>query len=64
MDHLTTEQTNPASQEIDRMSPIEIARLMNKEDLGVVAAIERVLPDIAKGIEIVSERLRDGGRLI
>ena len=64
MDHLTTEQNNPESVAIDQMDPIQIAMLMNREDLKVVAAVERVLPDIARAIETVTERVRAGGRLI
>ena len=64
MDQLTTEQNNPESVAIDQMDPIQIAMLMNREDLKVVAAVERVLPDIARAIEMVTERLQAGGRLI
>jgi len=64
MDHLTTEQNNPESVSIDQMDPIQIAMLMNREDLKVVAAVERVLPDIARAIELVTERVQAGGRLI
>ena len=64
MDHLTTEQNNPESVAIDQMDPIQIAMLMNREDLKVVAAVERVLPEIARSIETVTERVQAGGRLI
>jgi len=64
MDQLTTEQNNPESVAIDQMDPIQIAMLMNREDLKVVAAVERVLPDIARAIEMVTERVQAGGRLI
>ena len=64
MDHLTTEQNNPLSVAIDQMDPIQIAMLMNREDLKVVAAVERVLPEIARAIETVTERVQAGGRLI
>ena len=64
MDHLTTEQNNPESVAIDQMDPIQIAMLMNREDLKVVAAVERVLPEIARAIETVTERVKAGGRLI
>jgi N-acetylmuramic acid 6-phosphate etherase len=64
MDYLTTEQNNPDSIAIDQMDPIDIATLMNREDLKVVAAVERVLPAIAQAIETVTDRVRQGGRLI
>jgi N-acetylmuramic acid 6-phosphate etherase len=61
---LATEQENPLSAEIDQMSPLEIVHLMNAEDAKVARAIERVLPDIARAIEQVTTRMRQGGRLI
>ncbi len=61
---LATEQENPVSAEIDQMSPLEIVRLMNAEDAKVARAVERVLPDIARAIEQVTARMRQGGRLI
>jgi N-acetylmuramic acid 6-phosphate etherase len=64
MDHLTTEQNNPESVAIDQMDSFQIASLMNREDLKVVAAVERVLPDVARAIEIVTRRVQAGGRLI
>ena len=64
MDHLITEQNNPDSRAIDQMDPLEIARLMNREDFKVVAAVEKVLPAIAQAIEIVTQRIQRGGRLI
>lgn len=64
MDYLTTEQNNPASMAIDQMDPIDIARLMNREDLHVVAAVERVLPAIGQAIDTVTQRVQRGGRLI
>jgi N-acetylmuramic acid 6-phosphate etherase len=61
---LSTEQINPASAAIDRMNPLEIVRLMNEEDAKVSQAIKQVLPDIARAIEEISVRMRQGGRLI
>jgi N-acetylmuramic acid 6-phosphate etherase len=64
MDYLTTEQNNPDSIAIDQMDPIEIARLMNREDQKVLQAVENVLPAIAQAIETVTQRIENGGRLI
>jgi N-acetylmuramic acid 6-phosphate etherase len=63
-DATTTEQTNPASAEIDRMTPLEIVQVMNAEDRTVAAAVERELPAIAAAVEAIAARLRSGGRLI
>jgi N-acetylmuramic acid 6-phosphate etherase len=64
LDKLTTEARNPASEAIDRLSPLEIVRLMNDEDATVAAAVRREERAIAEAIEIIAERLARGGRLI
>ncbi len=61
---LATEQINPATAEIDRMSPLEIAQVMNAEDAKVAEAVRQELPRIARAIEAIAGRLRCGGRLI
>lgn len=60
---LTTEAQNPASLHLDRMSALEIARLMNEEDRRVPEAIATQLPAIAAAIDAIVERMRRGGRL-
>ena len=61
---LATEAANPNTVEIDRMSPLEIVRLMNAEDATVAQAVARELPQIARATEAVADRLREGGRLV
>ncbi len=61
---LSTEQRNQNSMNLDQMTPIEIATLMNKEDANVISAIHEVLPQIAKAIELATESLKNGGRII
>lgn len=61
---LDTEKTNPATNEIDRMSPLEITQVINAEDEKVALAVKQVLPQIAHAIEEIAARLRNGGRLI
>src|SRR5687768_11135511 len=61
---IPTEARNPASEQIDSLSPLEIVRLMNAEDAGVAAAVGREAEAIARAIEVIAERLRAGGRLI
>ncbi len=61
---LATEKANPATAEIDRMSPLEIAQVINNEDAKVAQAVRQVLPSIARAIEEIASRLRRGGRLV
>src|SRR6266581_6384655 len=61
---LDTEKTNPATTEIDRMSPLEIVQVINAEDAKVAQAVKQVLPQIARAIEEIATRLRHNGRLV
>ena len=61
---LCTEQSNPAATDLDRMSSLEIVRLINDEDATVAPAVRRALPQIARAIDVVAAALRAGGRLI
>jgi N-acetylmuramic acid 6-phosphate etherase len=59
-----TERRNPASKNLDRMSSIEIVRLMNREDRRVAQAVTPELRSIALAVDGIVHKLRGGGRLI
>jgi N-acetylmuramic acid 6-phosphate etherase len=61
---LETEQPNQASAELDTLSALEIARVLNAEDKKVAAAVEHALPQIAQAIELIANAILSGGRLI
>ncbi|HBC45996.1 MAG TPA: hypothetical protein DCZ43_03015, partial [candidate division Zixibacteria bacterium] len=61
---LVTEKTNPKSRNLDRLSTIEILRLINSEDATVARAVRRELPYIAKAVEMVIAAIKGGGRLL
>ncbi len=61
---LETERQNLASAELDTMSALEIARVINQEDSKVAAAVEKALPQIALAINAIAEAINAGGRLI
>lgn len=63
IDKLTTEQTNTASNAIDTLSSLEIVELMNREDRKCIEAVENAAPKVAAAIDIITERLKTGGRL-
>ena len=58
-----TEQENPNTANIDRVSTLEAILLINDEDKKVAFAVEIVLPEIAQAIDKIVERLKGGGRL-
>ncbi|MFP5235548.1 MAG: N-acetylmuramic acid 6-phosphate etherase [Acidobacteriota bacterium] len=60
---LKTERRNPKTENLDEMSALEIVTTMNREDSLVPRAIRRVLPQVARAVEVVVERLGSGGRL-
>jgi N-acetylmuramic acid 6-phosphate etherase len=64
IDRRLTEQRNPASRNLDRMTSAQIVRLMNREDLKVAAAVGRKLPAIARAVDAIVSAIRKGGRLI
>lgn len=58
-----TEQENPRTREISRLPTAEIVRLMNEEDAHVAGAVKLALPEVARAVDAIVERLRAGGRL-
>jgi N-acetylmuramic acid 6-phosphate etherase len=64
LEHLTTEARNPASEDLDSLTPLELVRLINAEDAKCAAAVAEVAEPIAKAIEAIANRLMHGGRLI
>jgi N-acetylmuramic acid 6-phosphate etherase len=61
---LTTEQLLTAARNLDQMSALEIARLINQEDSTVAAAVQKALPQVARAIDEVAAALGRAGRLI
>jgi N-acetylmuramic acid 6-phosphate etherase len=61
---LTTESRNRDTEKLDTMTALELVAAMNREDAAVPRAIERVLPEIAKAVDLIADRLAKGGRLI
>lgn len=61
---LPTEQIPTTASNLDQMSSLEIARLMNDEDATVAVAVRRALPQVARAIDVVADGLSHGGRLI
>ncbi len=59
-----SEQRNAASKNLDRVSAMQIVRLMNREDRKVAAAVGRALPAIARAVDVIVKAIRGGGRLI
>src|SRR5437762_616173 len=61
---LPTEAINPATLDIDKLSPGDIVEGMLNEDRKVLVAVHREKERIAVGVEIVTQALRKGGRIV
>lgn len=60
---LTTETRNMATSNIDTLSTEEIVTLICQEDRQVVEAVAKEIPQIVAAADLVSVKLKEGGRL-
>lgn len=60
---LLTEQANPASARIDKLSTVEMLRVINDEDRHVAEAVAAELPNIARAVDAITAAFESGGRL-
>ena len=63
-DRLPTERPNPRSRALHRLSPVAIARLMNRADRQALNAVGSAAPAIGRAVRAIVASLRRGGRLI
>jgi len=58
-----TEETNPATKDIDRWATIEVIKRINSEDKTVAEAISLVVDRVADAVDLIVQRLSAGGRM-
>jgi N-acetylmuramic acid 6-phosphate etherase len=61
---LPTEAINPATLGIDKLPPVEIVEAMLNEERKMLTAVHREKERIAVGVEIITQALRHGGRIV
>jgi N-acetylmuramic acid 6-phosphate etherase len=61
---LGTERRNRKTENLDTMPTLELVTAMNREDIVVPRAVKRVLPEIAKAVDVIARCFAKGGRLI
>jgi len=59
-----TETINPRTRDIDRVTTLEMIRLIADEDTRVAPAVAAEAEQIARALDVIVERLQRGGRLI
>jgi N-acetylmuramic acid 6-phosphate etherase len=62
--NLVSESQNPATLDIDLKDSTGIVQAIHDADKEVSQAIERVLPDIAKAVDLIVKAVSAGGRLV
>lgn len=62
--YMITEQRNPKTIHIDRVSTMEMLKLFNEEDKLVASAVEAEIPQIAKAVDLIYDFMKAGGRLV
>lgn len=60
---LPTEQENPRSRSLDRLSSRQIAQLMNREDQAVLIAVRHATRVIGAAVDVIAQVLQRGGKL-
>lgn len=63
MSNNVTELVNRNSMNIDELSSVDIVSLMVEEDKVIYQGVKRVMPDIAKAIDLIVEQWQKGGRV-
>ncbi len=61
---LETEQINPRTGELDRLSPLELVKTLHKENHTVAPSIDFAVPVISEVVEEIVRRVKRGGRLL
>ena len=57
-------QTHNLHKNLHKMSALEIVQSMNSEDKNVAETVKQALPEIAEAVELITDRLFQGGRLL
>jgi N-acetylmuramic acid 6-phosphate etherase len=60
---IITEARNPNTEHIDELPTLEMLTLINQEDATVATAVASELPNIARAVDAIAERLPLGGRI-
>jgi N-acetylmuramic acid 6-phosphate etherase len=61
--NLPTEARNPASEHLDEVPTLEMLGILHAADQDAVAAVGRVLAQIAAAVDAIAARMETGGRL-
>ena len=63
LNQLLTEARNPATENLDQLSTLDLIRTMHAADRDVLTAVELESPNIARAVDAIVARLDNGGHL-
>ncbi|MBS2002833.1 MAG: N-acetylmuramic acid 6-phosphate etherase [Candidatus Obscuribacterales bacterium] len=61
---MVTEERNEKTMDLDVLDTVDLVERIQNEDFEIAKGVQQVIPDIAKAVDIITEKLKDGGRLI
>jgi N-acetylmuramic acid 6-phosphate etherase len=61
---LVTEERNEKTMDLDTLDTLELVERVQSEDFEVAKAVQQVVPQIAQAIDIITDKLRQGGRML
>jgi N-acetylmuramic acid 6-phosphate etherase len=64
LDHLSTEQVNPETVDLDRLDTLGVLERLNAQDQKVAGAVHAALPEVARAVDLTLERWQRGGRVV
>lgn len=64
LEQLVTEGVNENTNDIDKVSTLEMLTMINEEDKKVALEVQKELPNIAKAVDEIAKAFEKGGRLI
>ncbi|WP_100644486.1 N-acetylmuramic acid 6-phosphate etherase [Alteromonas facilis] len=64
LEQIVSEGRNPDTMDIDLLGTEDILKKINNEDQKVAAAVAQCIPEIAKAVDTIVERIQRGGRLL
>lgn len=64
LNQIKTEERNSRTANIDRLSTVDMVRLISEEDKKVALAVEAEIEHIAEAIDVIAAQMKRGGRLV
>lgn len=61
---MVTEERNAKTMDLDVLDTVELVERIQTEDFEIAKGVQQAVPEIAKAVDIITNKLKDGGRLI